>query len=78
MMPSPMVWSTPPSQNGSSRNTTRLSAQPASISFAPRWRNFAATPRLIGAPAWRRGANDRGRQKPTRNRKSGAPTAMVA
>jgi hypothetical protein len=76
MMPSPVVCSTPPSQKGSSRNTTKLSSHEARMSRAPRWRNFAAT--LGRLPVgWRR-AKESGRQKPTRMRKSGAPTAMLA
>jgi hypothetical protein len=72
-----MVCSTPPSQKGSSRKTMKLSSQLARISRAPRWRYLPAASGVIRAPAWRRGAKDSGRQKPTRKRNMDAPTAIV-
>ena len=74
MMPSPMVWSTPPLQNGSAGNTTAFRISPATMRPSPRRPYFLTRPNapLSGA----RASADSGRQKPTKNRNSVAASIV--
>ena len=79
-----MVCKTPPASGESSGdserrwmlpNTTTLSRSPAATIVAPRRQYVHSREGVAMSPAWR--CSERGRTKPTRNRKIGAATVTV-